>query len=77
MSDFTSHCHPVLAVPCPTCRAGIGTWCRRPSGHKAADLHGDRRAEADRAFILQHGATASIRRDGTGWTIDPHGRERD
>ena len=33
--DFTAHRHPVLAVPCPDCRAGEGAWCKRPSGHKA------------------------------------------
>lgn len=75
--DFTAYRHPVLAVPCPTCRAGVGAWCKRPSGHRAADLHDARGAAADRAFIRQHGATASIKRDGSGWIIDPHGRERD
>ncbi|AUH35663.1 hypothetical protein CUV01_18875 (plasmid) [Paracoccus tegillarcae] len=75
--DFTAWRHPVLAVPCPTCRASIGAWCKRPSGHRAADLHDERGADADRAFIRQHGASAAIRRDGAGWIIDAHGRERD
>ena len=25
--------HPATAVPCPQCRAGVGTPCKRPSGH--------------------------------------------
>lgn len=32
-----------------------------------------RKAEADRVFIAQHGATASIERTADGWRIDPHG----
>lgn len=75
--DFTAYRHPVLAVPCPTCCASVGAWCKRPSGHRAADLHDARGVDADRAFIRQHGATASIQRDGARWIIDPHGRERD
>ncbi|WP_299846865.1 hypothetical protein [uncultured Paracoccus sp.] len=75
--DFTAYRHPVLAVPCPSCHASVGAWCKRPSGHRAADLHDARGVDADRAFIRQHGADAAIRRDGTGWIIDPHGRERD
>ncbi|WP_300043324.1 hypothetical protein [uncultured Paracoccus sp.] len=76
-ADFTAYRHPVLAVPCPTCAAAAGAWCRRPSGHKAAQLHNERRADADSAFILQHGTFAAIRRDGTAWIIDAHGRARD
>lgn len=30
---------PALEVACPTCRAPIGAWCKRPSGHQAQDLH--------------------------------------
>lgn len=75
--DFTAYRHPVLAVPYPTCRAGVGAWCQRPSGHRAADRHETRGAEADRLFILQYGSDAAIRRDGAAWIIDPHGRERD
>ncbi len=37
--DFTAHRHPVLAVPCADCGARAGAWCKRPSGHKAMDLH--------------------------------------
>ena len=74
--DFTAYRHPVLAVSCPTCCASVGAWCKRPSGHRAADLHDVRGADADQAFIRQHGAGATIRCDGAGWIIDPHGRER-
>lgn len=77
MPDFSAHRHPVLAVLCPSCGSQPGAWCRRPSGHRAADLHQDRRAEADRVFIAQHGETASILRTASGWQIDPRGRIRD
>ena len=44
MPDVTAHRHPVIAVPCPVCRAATGTWCQRPSGHRASALHAARRA---------------------------------
>ncbi|KIX16146.1 hypothetical protein SY26_19595, partial [Paracoccus sp. 228] len=47
---------------------------RRPSGHRASDLHAERGADADRVFIEQHGWEASVERDGDGWIIDPRGR---
>ncbi|MDF3855647.1 zinc finger domain-containing protein [Paracoccus pantotrophus] len=77
MPDFTIHRHPVLAVACPDCGSAAGTWCRRPSGHRAADLHRARGIEADRVFIDQHGPDASIIRLATGWQVDPRGRARD
>lgn len=37
-------------VPCPTCGAAVGTYCRRPSGHKAmSGAHADRWDDAVRA----------------------------
>ena len=51
--DFEAFRHPVLAVACPSCRARAGTWCKRPSGHRAMDLHKSRRDEADRVWDLQ------------------------
>lgn len=35
---------PALEVPCPTCSAGVGRKCRRPSGHEAwgGGVHADR-----------------------------------
>lgn len=45
--------HPVTRVPCPTCRVAVGTWCRRPSGHRAMDLHIDREHAALAAGVLQ------------------------
>lgn len=77
MPDFTAHRHPVLAVRCPTCGLAPGNWCRRPSGHRAAELHHDRKAEADRVFIDQHGHLAMIVQSPAGWHIDPNGRARD
>lgn len=77
MPDFTAHRHPVLAVRCPCCGKAPGIWCRRPSGHRANDFHTDRKAEADRLFVEQHGPLASIARSSHGWQIDPQGRMRD
>jgi len=31
--------NPALGQKCPTCYAAPGTWCKRPSGHRAMDLH--------------------------------------
>ncbi|SDL94027.1 zinc finger domain-containing protein [Paracoccus chinensis] len=76
MPDFTAYDHPVLAVPCPTCRAAPGLWCRCSSGHMAFDLHAARRAEAARQFIAQHGDWAAIIHAAPGWLIDPRGRAR-
>ena len=55
MTDFTAWPHPVLAVPCPSCGRRAGVMCRRPSGHKAADFHARRKAEA------RHGSCFSSR----------------
>lgn len=30
------------SIECPHCHAGPGAPCKRPSGHRAAELHGDR-----------------------------------
>lgn len=45
--------HPVLEVACPSCHAPIGSWCKRPSGHKAQDLHVEREQLALDAGVLQ------------------------
>ena len=37
---------PVLEVKCPTCQAGVGVKCRRPSGHDC-DPHASRDILAD------------------------------
>lgn len=74
--DFTAHRHPVLAVACPACGKAVGTWCVRPSGHEAADLHKARRIAADALFVFQHGEDASIERKGDAWIIDPIGRAK-
>ena len=34
------------AVACPTCKAGVGKSCLRPSAHRAAQIHADRVALA-------------------------------
>lgn len=40
---------PILAVPCPDCRARAGAPCIRPSGHKASSYHRARDIAADQA----------------------------
>lgn len=30
---------PRLEVECPDCWQKVGSWCQRPSGHKAAEFH--------------------------------------
>lgn len=45
--------HPVTRVPCPTCRVDAGAWCRRPSGHRAAEPHVDREHAALAAGVLR------------------------
>lgn len=62
---FLAFKSPSLAVACPTCAARVGAWCKRPSGHKAIDLHADRRAEADRQWELHDLPTITQRPDGT------------
>lgn len=53
MTDFNAHRHPVLAVGCPGCRVSTGTWCKRPSGHKATDFHKARKDAADAEWEAQ------------------------
>ncbi|MCJ1903306.1 hypothetical protein MR829_23590 [Paracoccus versutus] len=77
MADFTIPRPRPLPFPSPPCGAPPGPWSRRPSGHRAADLHRARGIEADRVFIDQHGPDASIIRIATGWQVDPRGRARD
>jgi hypothetical protein len=42
---------PVLEVACPDCGAGVGVYCRRPSGHAnfGHSFHAARDIAADRA----------------------------
>lgn len=53
MTDFAGLRDPVLVVPCPnySCRAQVGVWCKRPSGHKAMTAHSERRDAADIAWL--------------------------
>ena len=72
MTDFEAFRHPVLAVACPDCHQRPGSWCKRPSEHKAMDLHAARLVEADRVFIEQHGEAAWIENTGgepMGWGV--------
>lgn len=42
---------PILEVPCPDCHAGVGAYCKRPSGHSGpfVEAHASRDLAADRA----------------------------
>jgi hypothetical protein len=42
---------PYMAVPCPTCGAKVGRWCKRPSGHSGpmVAFHAARRKAAEEA----------------------------
>ena len=76
--DFTIWAHPVLAVPCPTCGAGVGARCVRPSGHESLNLHALRCLRADHAFLERHGTGARLAFVAPGqWLIDPCGSVRD
>ena len=48
MSEYKS---PYMAVPCPSCGAKVGRWCKRPSGHSgpAVAFHAARRQAAKEA----------------------------
>lgn len=67
MSVFTRYRHPVLAVACPSCRAKVGAWCKRPSGHKARHLHRKRGRDADRLW-LEEGAPF-LAHEGGRWIV--------
>lgn len=72
--DFTAYANPNMAVACPICGARAGVFCKRPSAHRAMGFHLERRQEADRVFIAQHGETAWIEDlGGGGWQIHPTG----
>ena len=75
-ADFEAHRHPVMAVPCPDCEAPAGSYCRRPSGHRAADFHAARKRRADAVFIDLHGSDAWIERlaPGDRWKVRATGR---
>jgi NMD protein affecting ribosome stability and mRNA decay len=69
-ADFVAHKHPVLAVKCPHCSAKPGSWCIRPSNHKATELHLDRKTKADEVFVEMYGEEAGIERlPNGGWKI--------
>jgi hypothetical protein len=46
--------HPALEVPCPDCHQPAGRWCKRPSNHKAGNVHRSREALAvERGFLTR------------------------
>lgn len=68
-ADFLAHAHPIQAVACPDCAARVGTWCKRPSGHKATTFH-KRRCDLADSVWEQQGARP-IYRTPKGWSYDP------
>lgn len=58
--------HPVLEVACPTCQQPIGSWCQRPSGHRAPELHVDREQLAVDTGVLAicRGPSSETAREG-------------
>ena len=80
---FEDRAHPVLAVACRDCRAEVGRYCVRPSGHRAGEFHAARKLDADLAFVAAFGEDAWIERidrtdrsdDGGGWRVHETGRE--
>lgn len=70
--DFLKYAAPSMAVACPECHARIGTFCKRPSGHKAMLVHKARHTEADRLWELHDLPTITHHRDGT-FTFDGPG----
>ena len=53
----------VICLPDRLSRLAALRNTRWSSGHRAAALHRARKAEADRAFVAQHGSSAEIRQD--------------
>jgi hypothetical protein len=53
--DFTAYRHPVLAVACPRCNAGVNAHCKRPSGHQGnfVEPHSERKRQADEIWERQ------------------------
>ena len=47
---------PIFEVPCPHCKANIGCYCKRPSGHSGplVDFHGERDVAALKAGFYDH-----------------------
>jgi hypothetical protein len=53
------------AIPCPTCGRGPGQWCRRPSGHDAAELHAPRWQAAEAIDRIALSRPDTVRVAGT------------
>ncbi len=49
--------HPYAQVDCPTCRATVGHWCKRPSGHSGpmVEFHAARRKLAEEQVAAEAG----------------------
>lgn len=72
---------PVMAVPCPTCGAKAGRWCKRPSGHSGpfVAFHAARRklaAEfAEAAVVDEDEGVAKESATGRAAPLPAAGRE--
>ena len=70
MSDTGEYKSPYMAVPCPSCGAKVGRWCKRPSGHSGpmVAFHAARRkaAETQAASVPQVEEPAKDRAEAAG-----------
>lgn len=67
-----------MAVSCPTCGAGSGVQCKRPSEHQSPfkDMHAARKDKADAVFYWQYGADARVSSDRYGRPVIIEGLDR-
>lgn len=58
--------HPVMAIACPSCGAGINAYCKRPSGHQGplVGFHAARRALAAQRLAALAGQPAATGKVG-------------
>lgn len=64
--------HPFLQLPCPTCHAPAGAWCRRPSGHSGpfTDIHVAREQAVLDAGLVKK-CPAAVEREKPATKVDP------
>lgn len=64
--DFDGARHPVMAIACPSCGAGINAYCKRPSGHQGplVGFHAARRALAAQRLAALAGQPAATGKVG-------------
>ena len=71
LRDYTGYRHPILSVPCPTCRQSPGLPCTRPGGRRAFAMHVDRRRLLALMFLIDYADQARLVHTVSGWSIEP------